>query len=167
MIREATYKTIAPHTNERAYNEILAISSNDDSLNEAFKLHHNSTIFSLMKKIGGDVQGCVNALIDGNEEKAKKFLIKLARKDIFRFFIMLDAATVHIFAHVLHTIDVITGWELYEEVKRFFSEASKNVEELLDILSNIADDIEKVYTKKESKKILQHVSTLRHHLERN
>ena len=108
MIREATYKTLVPHTNERAYNEILAILS-DDSLNEGIKLHHNSTIFTLLKKMGAEVQGAIKALLNGDEEKAKRFLEKLVKKDIFRFFIMLDAATFHIFAHVLHTIDVLHG----------------------------------------------------------
>ena len=57
------------------------------------------------------------AIINKDGEAAKNVLKGLKKEDVLDFLLNLDMATLHIVSGPIHTIDAITGWHLWANVK--------------------------------------------------
>jgi hypothetical protein len=70
---------------------------------------------------------------------------EIKKEDVLAFLLNLDMATLHVITGPIHTIDAITGWHLWANVKEAagasVDKASKAIENLIDVAKNALPEI--------------------------
>lgn len=130
------------------------IDFNGDLLNEG-KVHDllkkaglhvgkNKGLISYMRDIGAGVAKIIFAAIKGDKEAIREVMKTVSKEAVLDFILKLDMATLHIITTPIHTIDAITGWHLWANVKKAAEGAKGIIVKIKDAINTVKLEVGKI-----------------------
>jgi len=130
---------------------------NDIVAKAGFHVKKKKGLIGHLMNAGKGVAKLFIALINKDGEAAKAVLKGLKKEDILDFLLDLDMATVHIISGPIHTLDAITGWHIWANVKEKAKGAKIAV---LDAIKKLKQYLETVYDNAKAKVYNKYVSQM-------
>ena len=81
------------------------------------------------------------AAMNGDKEEMKKIASTLTKEEVIDFLLKLDAATLHIVTGPIHTIDALTGWDLWANVKAVSKRAKSVLEDIWAAIAHLKSKV--------------------------
>lgn len=133
-------------------NEMIDFSGdtlNEGKINDLLKksgLHigKNKGLISYMRDIGAGVAKIIFAAIKGDKEAIKDVMKTVSKEAVLDFILKLDMATLHIITTPIHTIDAITGWHLWANVKKAAEGAKTIIVKIKDAINTVKLEVGKI-----------------------
>jgi len=143
--------------NEEILDEGVKDKVNDIIAKAGFHVKKKKGLIGHLMAAGKGVGKLFVALINKDADAAKAVLKGLRKEDVLDFLLDLDMATLHIVSGPIHTLDAITGWHIWANVKEKAKGAKIAV---LDPIKKLKEYLVTVYDNAKAKVYSKYVSQM-------
>lgn len=114
-------------------------------------VHKQKGLIDYLRSAGKGIAKLFMYAIKGDKEGMKKVVNSVRKEDVLDFLLKLDMATLHLVTGPIHTIDAITGWELWANIKKKAGQVKGIVDKIKEAIRFVKQKLKDVIDETKAK----------------
>jgi hypothetical protein len=100
------------------------------------------------------------AALKGDKDEVKRIAQGITKEKVIDFLLKLDTATLHIITGPIHTVDAITGWDLWANVKSQAKKAGNIIHDVWKAIKELKDKIHKALDDRRKQSVMSCITKI-------